>query len=163
MKRIAIAIAAAMGCFVLVTVWALESDGVVVAETIRPDGTVRSTHVWFVEDGSGLWLEAGTPANGWYRDILSNPELTLTIDGEARRFVAEPRQDRSGDTASDANGHDFIRARIRDKYGFRDRWVGLLVDTRESIAVRLKVPDSARPFTRSSIRPSAQPSSQPQH
>jgi hypothetical protein len=37
----------------------------------------------------------------------------------------------------DASGHSRIRSWIREKYGGRDRWVGLIVDTSRSVAVEL--------------------------
>ena len=34
-------------------------------------------------------------------------------------------------------GHGRIRSLIRERYGFRDRWVNLFVDTSGSVAVQL--------------------------
>jgi hypothetical protein len=85
--------------------------------------------VWYAEPGGELWLEAGTPENPWFRDIQTTPELGFTSDGRSGRYVAHP--------VGAADGHRRIRALLREKYGFRDRWVGLLVDTSHSVAVRL--------------------------
>ena len=144
MKRFLIAIVASVGTFALITYWALESSGVAIAETTMSDGAPRTTHVWFVSDSGGLWLEAGTPDNGWYRDVLSNPQLTLVIEGKSQLFIARPEFDPDAPNEP----HQFIRSLIRDKYGFRDRWVGLLVDTAESVAVRLLPVESPRPQKR---------------
>lgn len=143
MKRFLIAIVACVGTFALITYWALESGGVAIAETTMPDGAPRATHVWFVSDAEGLWLEAGTKDNGWYRDVLSDPQLALVIDGKKQLFIARPEFDPEPNEA-----HPFIRSLIRDKYGFRDRWVGLLVDTSESVAVRLVPVEPSRRSTR---------------
>jgi len=117
--------------FTVITWWVLESGGVAVAMTRKPDGEIRSTHVWFAETDEGLWLEAGTPDNGWYLDIQaqSAPQLTLRVGAEASRYRAE--------LVLDGAAHAEMRELLRRKYGFRDRWVGMLVDTSASIAVRL--------------------------
>ena len=111
------------------TWWALESGGVAVIETQIPGGTIRSTHVWYTEPGGELWLEAGTPENAWFQDVLRNPALTLEANGRVSRYTAH-RDD-------SPSAHSRIRSLIREKYGFRDRWVGLIVDTSRSVAVRL--------------------------
>jgi hypothetical protein len=85
--------------------------------------------VWYVEAEGGLWLEAGSPENGWYRDVQRNPLLTLTIDGDPARYLTRPD--------ASPSVHRRIRSLIREKYGSRDRWVGLIVDTSRSVAVQL--------------------------
>lgn len=118
-------VVAALGLF---TWWALESSEVVVVTTKAEDGTTRETHLWFVENHGELWLEAGTPENPWYLDIQRDPRLRLRMEGgPAAEFVARPMPERSTD----------VRALLNTKYGVRDRWVGLFVDSAESVAVRL--------------------------
>ena len=129
MKPVLIAIAIFLVAFGVTTWWVLESGGVAVVETRTPEGADRSTHVWFTEPDGELWLEAGTPENSWFRDVQQHPELTFRVDGRSTRYAARP--------VEDASGHARIRSLIREKYGFRDRWVGLLVDTSNSVAVRL--------------------------
>ncbi len=111
------------------TGWALESGGVAVIETQTPEGGPRFTHVWYAEPDGELWLEAGTPENPWFRDVQENPAVTLKAKGRAGRYVAEPVDDR--------NGNSRIRSLMREKYGFRDLWVGLIFDTSRSVAVQL--------------------------
>ena len=128
--RIAAAsVAVALLGFIATTWWALESFGVATVETLQADGSLRQTHVWFVEPDGELWLEAGSPENGWFRDVLENRALTFSAERRSGRYRAEPID---GDAARRK-----IRSLIRAKYGFRDRWVGLLVDTSLSVAVRL--------------------------
>jgi len=122
-------LAAGLAAFAGLTYWALESGGVAVVETRAPDGAPRSTHVWYVEPEGELWVEAGTPENGWYVDAQRDPRVGFSADGRSGHYVAE-RIDEPG-------AHQRIRALLREKYGLRDRWVGLLVDTSRSIAVRL--------------------------
>ena len=111
------------------TYWALESDGVAVVETAKADGSVRSTHVWFATTDGALWLEAGKPENGWFQDVQREPHLWLTRDGQRERFLAEP--------LPNPEGHERVRAMLREKYGLRDRWIAFLFDTSRSVAVRL--------------------------
>ena len=98
-------------------------------ETRAPDGSARATHVWFVDDGGTLWLEAGTPENSWYQDVLRDPAVSFHTDGRAGRYRAEPTEDRER--------HRWLRQRLSEKYGWRDRWVSLYVDQERSLAVRL--------------------------
>jgi hypothetical protein len=128
-KPVPIVVITLIAAFGATTWWALESGGVAVIETRTPKGTVRSTHVWYTEPTKELWLEAGTPENAWFQDIQQNPVLTFRANGRSARYVARP--------VDDPSGHSRIRSLIREKYGFRDRWVGHVVDTSRSVAVRL--------------------------
>ena len=129
MKRVLVAMATLLAAFGATSWWALESGGVAVIETRTPEGTVRSTHVWYTEFKGELWLEAGAPENAWFQDIQQDPVLTFRANERSTRYVARP--------VHDASGSGRIRSLIRDKYGFRDRWVGLIVDTSRAVAVRL--------------------------
>ncbi len=120
------ALAAGLGA---TTWWALESGGVAVIETQAPVGTVRSTHVWYAKQEGELWLEAGTPGNPWYLDIQRDPQVSFSSLQQSGQFIAKRVQD--------PRAHDQIRALLREKYGVRDWWIGLLFDTSRSVAVRL--------------------------
>ena len=122
-------IGALVAAFGAMTWWALESGGVAVIETRAPEGTTRSTHVWYTEPGGKLWLEAGTPENPWYRDVQKNPVVRFEAKGRLGRYTARP--------VVEASGHARIRSLMREKYGLRDRWVALLFDTSHSVAVEL--------------------------
>lgn len=127
---IGIAIGSLLG-FVILTWLALEAGGVAIVETEAADGSTRSTHVWFAMPDEEIWIEAGTPENGWYVDIQNRAALTLSTD-EAKLsgdYLAEPLP---GDAS-----HQRIRALLREKYGLRDWWIALLFDTSHSVAVRL--------------------------
>jgi hypothetical protein len=133
-KLLLVAVAALVAVFAGVTWWALESGGVAVIETRAHGGGIRSTHVWYVEPDGELWLEAGTPENPWFQDVRRDPAVRFTADGRAASYTARPVEDPS------AQGR--VRSLLRAKYGFRDAWVGLLVDSSRSVAVRL-VPQGA--------------------
>jgi hypothetical protein len=115
--------------FLGLTWWALESSGVAVLETRTPDGSTRSTHVWYVTHDGEVWLEAGTPENPWFQDVEGTPRVLLRLEGHFAESLAEP--------VREASGHTTIRSLLREKYGLRDWWVGVLFDTSRSVAVRL--------------------------
>lgn len=127
-------IAAVLGCFAvfgLVTWLALEGGGgVAVLETKAPGGTPRVTRVWVAENAGALWLEAPNPRRAWLRDVEMDPVVSLARDGKvlAYRAIPEPGPD----------GHRRIRSQLRERYGWRDAFVGWLTDTSESVAVRLE-------------------------
>jgi len=128
--KLALGIAAALLLgFVALTWLALETGGVAIVETRAEDGSTRATHVWFVEPDGELWLEAGSPNNQWFADLGRDPRLTLHADGRAAAYAAE----RHDDPESRAR----VRANLREKYGLRDRWIGLFVDQSRSLVVRL--------------------------
>ena len=113
----------------LFTWWALESSGVAVIETRSAEGMPRSTHIWYAESGQQIWLEAGTPDNGWYVDIQANPLVSFEADELSGRYRAMPMLD--------AAARHQMRSLLMKKYGIRDRWIALLFDTTNSIAVQL--------------------------
>jgi hypothetical protein len=122
--------------FVALTWWALEAGGVAILETEMADGTQRRTHVWFAQPDGEFWVEAGTPENGWYVDVQERPVLTLSIPSPDEQgnelsgsYLAEP--------IVGSPAHERIRQLLREKYGFRDWWIGVVFDTTQSVAVRL--------------------------
>lgn len=115
--------------FAGITWIALESSDVAVVETRRVDGGTRRTHVWWVEHAGTLWLEAGTPGNGWFVDVGRDPELRFSAGGRSGRYRAE--------AVRDPEAHPRLRALLRAKYGWRDAWVSIYVNQSRSIAVRL--------------------------
>ena len=129
-RRGLLAAAALLVIFGVVTALALESGGVAVLETRAPNGTPRETRVWVAEAEGALWLEAATAERPWYRDVLLDPLVSLTREGaqQAYRALPEPGEP----------GHTRIRGWLRERYGWRDAFVGLLQDTSRSIAVRLE-------------------------
>lgn len=130
MRRVLLALAAGALGAAGFTLFALEAGGVAVAETRRADGTPRETHVWYAEVDGEIWLEAGTPENAWFVDVQRDPALALRTDAGTARYVAEP--------LPNPDGHERIRVELREKYGLRDAWIGLVFDTSRSVAVRLR-------------------------
>ena len=115
--------------FALVTIVALEGQEVVVVRTGDARGHVRETRTWIADHEGSLLIEAANPEREFYHHILANPEVELRRDGEWQRCHAVPIATREG--------HALIRALLSRKYGWADRWVGLIADTSRSIAIRL--------------------------
>src|SRR5262245_24396816 len=129
MKILIASISAALVAVAAFTWWALESSGVAVLETRAPDGSLRSTHVWFSDAEGKLWLESGTPENSWYLDIQRDPHVSFSAAGRSGQYLAQ--------RVEDPGAHDVIRSLLREKYGLRDWWIALLFDTSRSVAVQL--------------------------
>jgi F420H(2)-dependent quinone reductase len=116
--------------FGAITLYALEGHDVVVLHTRGPDGTARATRTWVADDGDSLWVEAAFRARPFYQQLLANPEVEVERGGIVRRYRAVP--------VPNPEGHLRIRALLAAKYGWADRWVGLLQDTSASVAVKLE-------------------------
>ena len=129
MKRVLAAVIALLVLFVAVTYTALELSGVALVETEQADGSTRVTHVWFVKHLRDLWLEAGTPDNGWFLDVQRTGELKLSIDRQPFRYKTE--------ISRKPADRKRVRALLRQKYGWRDWWVGLFMDPDVATPVRL--------------------------
>lgn len=136
MKAAAITVASLLAAFIVVTLWALESGDVAVITTHPADGRPRSTRVWYTHEDGELWLEAGAPENPWFLDVQRDPRIDFAADDHSGSYRAWPVQTLTARTR--------IRALLREKYGLRDWWVGLVVDSSRSLAVRL-VPADADP------------------
>jgi hypothetical protein len=135
-RTILLLVLGAAAAFGATTLVALEGKDVAVLHTRDDTGGARRTRVWVAESDGALWVEAATPERGFYRDLLQRPEIDVEHAGRAQRMIARAEP---GDA-----GHRRIRALLRDKYGWADRWVALLQDTSRSVAVRL---DPAPPPT----------------
>jgi hypothetical protein len=120
--------------FVLFTWWALEWEGVAILETRMADGSVRSTHVWYAEPDGELWVEAGTPQNGWYVDVQKDAVVSFHTPERSGEYLAEP--------IAGEDAHRRIRRLLQEKYGLRDWWIDILFDTTHSVAVRMVSPSS---------------------
>jgi hypothetical protein len=129
-RRALLALAAGTAGFAALAGVALESGGVAVLETRAEDGAVRTTRVWVAESDGALLLEAATPERSWYRDVERDPQVSLARAGRAEAFRAVPEPGEAG--------HRRVRALLRERYGWRDAFVGLLQDTSRSVAVRLE-------------------------
>ncbi|MFI5317874.1 MAG: hypothetical protein ACHQ6T_19405 [Myxococcota bacterium] len=129
MLRWLVAAAALLAALAAGTWWALESSGVALLRTQRPDGSLRTTHVWYADSEGVTWVEAANPQRDFVADLRRYPELLLKRDGAEGGYRAE--------VSRAPEDHARVRALLREKYGWRDVWVGLVADTSHSLAVKL--------------------------
>lgn len=126
---------ALLGMLAAVTVVALEGGDVAVLRTFAGTEPPHEARVWVVDLEGGPWIEVADTDRAYYARLLANPHVELVRGGEVRSYRAVP--------LTSPRDHERIRELLARKYGWADRWVGLLVDTSESIAVQL-VPAGAR-------------------
>ncbi len=113
---------------------ASESGEVVVLHT--EDGARgATTRLWVVDHQGHQWLRSGGGASsGWYGRLTAAPRVELERGGERRpyRAVVEPAMTGT------------VNRLMAEKYGWRDRVVGLLAgDRAAAVAVRLVPADAA--------------------
>jgi hypothetical protein len=131
MLRFLLAVALLAGGFTALTLWALESKEVVVLRSLGAGGAARETRVWIAEDEAGTsWIEAASPERPWLQDVAARPEIELVRGGRTERWRAVP--------VPGPEAHLLVRRLLREKYGPRDVFVGLLADTSRSVGVRLE-------------------------
>ena len=132
MTRLRIVLGAVLGIavgFVAVTLLALEGREVVVVCTSDAHGQPRETRTWIADEDGYAWIEAANPERPFLLQLQTNPAVELRRGGTLQRCHAV--------TAPNPEGHQRIRRLLAAKYGWADRWVGLLTDTSGSLAVRL--------------------------
>jgi hypothetical protein len=117
------------GLLAATTLVALEGEEVIVLRTFDSAANVQEARVWVADVEGQTWIEVADARKEFYRRMLANPEVEVVRGEETVRYRAVPDLSRAA--------HDRIRALLANKYGLADRWVGLLVDTSGSIAVRL--------------------------
>jgi hypothetical protein len=133
MKVAAWALATLIACgllFGLITLVALEGQEVVVLRTSDGRGHTRETRTWVADHAGLVWIEAANPEREFYHHILENPDVELQRRAEVRRYHAV--------SVATPDGHALIRRLLVEKYGWADRWIGLIADTSQSIAIRLE-------------------------
>jgi len=113
-----------------VTLAALEGREVVVLHTFDAHGTSRKTRTWVADDAGYVWVEAANESRPFLHNIQANPDVELHRGGAMQRCRAV--------AMANPDGHERIRRLLAQKYGWADRWVGLLTDTSGSMAVRLE-------------------------
>jgi hypothetical protein len=129
MRRVLAAVLVGGLVFAAVTLIALESREVVVVETAGGEGSTHRTRTWIADDEDGAWIEAANPERSFVADLRRSATLVLERGGIRRTCRAE--------LVPNPGGHERVRRLLRDRYGWADRWIGLVADTRASLAVRV--------------------------
>ncbi len=122
MKRLLYAVGALLGVAVLAFVvqGVASETGEVVVLTAQDGEGERQTRLWVV-DLHGLQYLRARPTSGWYRPLRDHPDVTLSRAGQTRRYRVETRMEAAGE----------LNRLMREKYGWRDAYVALLVGGRE--------------------------------
>ena len=115
--------------FVAVSLLALEGREVVVLRTFDAQGQPRETRTWIADEDGSAWVEAANPERPFLQQLQSHPDIELRRGGTVHRCRAV--------ATSNPEGHQRIRRLLAAKYGWADRWIGLLTDTSGSLAIRL--------------------------
>lgn len=123
---IAISLSVAFGAITLV---ALEGREVVTLRTRDASGAARETRAWVADADGAEWVEAANADRPFLRHIQAGSGVDLWRDGSWRSCTAT--------TEPPPTGHVRIRRLLAEKYGWADRWIGLLADTSASWAARL--------------------------
>ena len=116
--------------FAAITLAALEGREVVVVETADAHGQPRRTRTWIADDDGRAWIEAANPERPFLLDLRRQPAFVLERGGGRFACTAEVSDDPDG-------GHARIRSLLASRYGWADRWIALVADTRRSLAVRI--------------------------
>lgn len=129
MRPLIPALALAAAAFAIVTLVALEGREVVVVETTDASGAARRTRAWIADEAGAAWIEAASPERPFVADLRARPGLVLERGGARRTCTAA--------ILPNPDGHARIRRLLAARYGWADRWIGLLADTRASLGIRL--------------------------
>jgi hypothetical protein len=128
--RLTLAVVAILAlAFAAVTLAALEGNEVVIVRTRAGDGNPHTTRTWIAEADGVAWIEAANPERPFLHDLERDPQLELERAGGVLRCRAA--------IVPNPEGHERIRVLLASRYGWADWWIGLIADTRRSVAVRL--------------------------
>ena len=119
------------------SMWVASEQGeeIVTLTTFDANGSAVETRLWIVDDAGASWLRAGVPSSGWLMRIEQRPVIEVERAGRKGRYRAVP--------VRELPTRDRIHALMRAKYGFADRWISLMRDSRGSIPVRLDAIESS--------------------
>ena len=116
--------------------YAAESGEVVVLQARNAAGDPVPTRLWVVDHDGRAYLRVGAGGSGWFDRLSADPRVAVTRASVSGQFVAVPDPAMSG----------AVNTLMRDKYGWRDAFIGALVGGRDgSIPIRLDPAGSHRP------------------
>jgi hypothetical protein len=134
-RRLIVASILVWAVIVAGTYLAGEQTEVVVLHTRDDRGAEFSTKMWVVDLGNVTWVRVANPRRGWYQRLLANPRVELDRRGQREAYLAIPENEPATRLTVDEA--------FAEKYGWVDRWYGLLVRS-DAIPIRL-VPQPAVP------------------
>ena len=119
-----------------VLMFGLSELGGEVATLVRPeaDQSNKNIRVWIVDADNKSWIEHGDSESYWIKQLTNDSELLIIREGEEKKYLA----------FSDRDSHDLYHNLRREKYGFSDKMLDILVfgaiskENCEGIPVRLE-------------------------
>ena len=116
---------------------ASESGEVVVVTTNDAgSGASHSTRVWVVDHDAHAWIRAGAPGAAWFKRLTGSPTIQVRRGAITQTYIAVP----------EPGARAMINALYAAKYGWADGLVGIMVDHRASVPIRLDpVPPAQSP------------------
>ena len=106
---------------------ASETGEVVVVTTDAGGGESATTRLWVVDHDDAQWLRVGVEGAGWFGRMISNPVISMQRGEVSAEYAAVPVP----------AAITTVRGLMREKYGWRDWWVGMFVDQESATPVRL--------------------------
>ena len=125
--RIVLAVVAVFALIMISQQIASETGEVVVLTTIDQQGAEHTTRLWVVEHDGAQWLRSGADAMGWYQRLAANSAVHLARGETEQPYAAVPQADKRA----------VINGLMREKYGWRDRYIELLFGRDDAIPIRL--------------------------
>lgn len=119
-----------------VLTFGLSELGGEVVTLVRPevDGSNKNIRVWIVDADNKSWIEHGDSESYWIKQLTNDSELLIIREGEEKKYLA----------FADRDSHDLYHNLRREKYGFSDKMLDILVfgaiskENCEGIPVRLE-------------------------
>jgi hypothetical protein len=128
MRRIVLLLIALPVLFGLAMLAASELGGEVVTLYTRDAaGAEARTSLWVVDYDGSQYLRAGDRSSGWFERLRREPEVRVERGGKAVTYQAVPIPELT----------PAIDALMAEKYGLADRFIGLVRDPAQSMAVKL--------------------------
>ena len=117
-----------IGLFILQWAASETTGEVVVLTTTDAKGANHETRLWVADYNGSAWLRASSGGASWFQRLQTNSTISLTRDGEQKRYTATPVPDASGT----------INRLLSTKYSWGDKVIGALFGRSEAIAVKLE-------------------------
>lgn len=130
MRRLLLGLAVVLALVFLafaVEMIAAENGEVVVLRTSDDAGALQETRLWVVDEGGRPWLRAGHEGAGWFRRLRARPDVEIVRGDETLAVRAIP----------DPTAAARVNARMAEKYGWADAYIGTLFSREGAIPVRL--------------------------
>lgn len=127
--RRALVIASGVLLLVAFGTWlAGELTEVVVLRSYDAEGRPHDTRLWVVDVDGSPWVRVARPDRDWFERIQANPQVELERNDYWQPLRAVPIRDPEMAARVDAA--------FAEKYGWVDRWYGILL-RRDPVPVRL--------------------------